>query len=117
MARVHAGTGAAKQRIIHIAPGGRSEVPVQVIDADDLHRELAEIDEDPIRAELNVLEQGEHLARRDELLMELGLRADQSNNGGTGKYAVTGATVAPVKTTADLGAEIGLSKRAMQRDQ
>ena len=47
--------------------------------------------------------QGEHLTRRDEILKALGLRADQSNKGQTGKYAdVTGDNLSPVKTTAEI---------------
>ena len=47
--------------------------------------------------------QGEHLTRRDEILKALGLRADQSNKGQTGKYAdVTGDNLSPVKTAAEI---------------
>jgi hypothetical protein len=67
---------------------------------------------------LTALEEGEQLNERDELLAARGERANTSNKGGTGKYEFTGETVSPVKTTADIATQAGLSERtAQQRKQ
>ena len=70
---------------------------------------LVEIDENLRRADLTVLQQAEHLEARNQELERLGLRAP-SHRPQEGK----GATVAPLKTTKNLAAEIGLSKRSAQ---
>jgi N6-adenosine-specific RNA methylase IME4 len=78
---------------------------------DALLAELTEIDENLIRNELTVLEQGEHLNRRDEVLTEMGMRAKQGDNRFTNDR---GAESAPLKTTADIAAEVGIPKRRVQ---
>lgn len=78
---------------------------------DALLAELTEIDENLIRNELTVLEQGEHLKRRDEVLAEMGVRAKQGDNRFTNGR---GAESAPLKTTAGIAAEVGVSKRRAQ---
>jgi len=50
-----------------------------------------------------VLEQGEHLARRNEILEIMGGRR------GVGRYS-NGETVSPLKTTSEIAKEIGLSE-------
>lgn len=55
---------------------GYATIQVTVLTGSDLHGELAEIDENLVRNELNPLEQGEHLVRRDEILTALGVRAE-----------------------------------------
>lgn len=90
---------------------GWEDIAVNVLELDGLDLELAEIDENLRRNELTVLEQGEHLNRREQILTEKGLMAQ---SGTSLKNLGTGATVAPVKTTRDLANEIGLSKRSTQ---
>lgn len=121
---------------------GWRTIPARVAPLDELRAELAEIDENLVRNELTVLEQGEHLARRNEILTALGerARAGWNGNGHTGKVISGGtaensqpadmaqngtverdtatfvgsATVALPKTTADLATEMGISKRSAQ---
>lgn len=82
---------------------------------DALLAELTEIDENLIRNELTVLEQGEHLSRRDEVLAEMGLRAKQGDNRFTNGRGVDST---PLKTTEDIASETGISKStAKQRKQ
>jgi ParB family chromosome partitioning protein len=50
---------------------GWTEIPAVVVDGDDLHAELAEIDENLIRSELTVLEQSEHIGRRKRIYEQL----------------------------------------------
>jgi hypothetical protein len=61
------------------------------------------------------LEEGEHFNERDEILVARGERATQANKGHTGKYEVTGEIISPVRTTASLAAEAGLSERSAQQ--
>lgn len=97
---------------------GWIEIEAMVIGlSDGLLLELAEIDENLVRADLTTLERSQHLARRVAILEELGHRAKPSP--GTNQYTgVVGATVAPTtKTTADLAAEMGVSERTAQNYQ
>jgi len=88
------------------------EIECTVLDGDDLHNELAEIDENLVRRDLDAISIGEMTIRRDEILEELGLRANQSNKGKS-----TGAESAPVKTTADIAKESGVSERVLQENK
>ena len=96
---------------------GLNEIECVVLDCDALHAELAEIDENLIRNDLDSIGIGELAIRRDEILEALGLRANQSNKGHTGKYAVNGAETAPLKTTADIAKESGISERTLQENK
>jgi len=50
---------------------GYTEIPAIILDVDDLEQELAELEENSIRAELSVLEKSSNLARRKEIYEEL----------------------------------------------
>ncbi len=86
---------------------GWAEIPANVTDLEGLRAELAEIDENLVRSELTVLQQADHLARRVEILEALGQRAP-------GHRPEKGATLAPLQTTAEIAAEMGMSKRSAQ---
>jgi len=47
---------------------GWEEIKAELFEGNELERELVEIDENLMRNDLTVLEQGEHLARRQELV-------------------------------------------------
>ena len=97
---------------------GHIGIPAVIVHgANKLELELAEIDENLIRNELDPISIGDLAIRRDEILEELGERATVSNKGNTGKYQVTGAESAPVKTTADIAKEIGVSERVLQENK
>lgn len=84
-------------------------VPYQ---GDELERELVEIDENLIHNDLTILEQGEQLQRRNEILEAMGKRAKQGDN----QFDIRGGeTVSPLKTTEDIAKEAGLSKRSAQQ--
>lgn len=90
---------------------GWAHIPVIIVPLDDNEAELAEIDENLRRNELTVLEQAEHLHRREEILSARGQRAMpglQPKGGGA-----PGAPPPPT-TTQDLAAGIGLSVRTTQ---
>lgn len=93
---------------------GRAQIEANVFDIDPIDAELAEIDENLQRNNLSVLEEGEHLYRRNQILEAKGERAKQGDNRFTNPR---GDTVTPLKTTAEIAADMGLSERGAQRRQ
>jgi ParB-like chromosome segregation protein Spo0J len=91
---------------------GLAQIEAKVLDLDPLDAELAEIDENLQRNDLTVLEQGEHLFRRNQILEEKGQRAKAGDNQYLG-----GETVSPPKPTAEIAADMGLSERSAQQRQ
>jgi site-specific DNA-methyltransferase (adenine-specific) len=96
---------------------GYIHIQATLLDGSALHAELAEIDENLIRNDLTVLEQGEHLRRRDEILTEMGARAESGAQPGNANAAKNeGDKLSPsFRTTAAIAAEVGLSERDAQR--
>jgi len=92
---------------------GFDEIECIVLDCDELRTELAEIDENLIRNNLDDIAQGEFTIRRNEILEMLGLRAKSGTNV---KNLGTGAPGAPVRTTQDIAQEIGVSKRTLREN-
>ena len=76
---------------------------------DDLECELVEIDENLMNNDLTVLEQGEHIQRRNEILEAMGKRRE------VGRYPSNDEIFSPLKTTEDIAKEVGLSKRSAQQ--
>lgn len=64
---------------------GWSTVRASILDIDEPHRELAEIDENLLHNELTTLERGEHLARRKELYEELHPETKHGGAPGAGQ--------------------------------
>ena len=98
---------------------GWTTIRATIKDLDELDAELAEIDENLRRTELTVLEQADHLLRREQILEAKGLRATRGTNlknSGTGFTVTpvpdadannrTGETVSPVPGTDNLSANI-----------
>ena len=86
---------------------GWESIEAQEFEGDAVAAELAEIDENLMRNDLTFLEQGEHLARRQELV---GFK--QGDNRFTiGRLA----TVAPLKTTLEIAKDAGISERSAQQ--
>ena len=77
---------------------GWTEIPAVILPLGIVDAELAQIDENLIRNELSVLERGEHLLRRNDILEGKGLRATV----GRPKNRETVSPFAP-KTTFDIG--------------
>lgn len=104
---------------------GLTEIAANLVTLDLLDRELAEIDENLVRHELTVIEQGEQLARREEILRLRGQRAAPGWNGN--QWTLGGETVSPPmfpddaparpapKTTATVAREAGFSERSAQQ--
>lgn len=91
---------------------GWESIPARIAPVDGPSAELAEIDENLMRVELTVLERDELLLRREQLLIEMDVRAQRGDNqhtngGGPAQYA------GPLKTTAQMAAEAGMSPRLL----
>ena len=85
-----------------------------VRDYDELRSDLAEIDENLVRNDLDAIGIGENALKRDEILDALGLRAKSGTNI---KNLGTGATFGTLRTTADIAKEINISKRVLQENK
>ena len=93
---------------------GLDEIDCIVLNCDELRTELAEIDENLIRNDLDVIGIGELAIRRDEILEALGVRAKVGDN----QYNQAGrAPGARSRTTESIANEIGVSKRALQENK
>jgi len=92
---------------------GWKEIEAKVFEGDSLECELAEIDENLMHNDLTILEQGEQLYRRNEILKELGLRAKRGDNRFTGGHLTVGGPieeargemVSPLKTAEEISEE------------
>ena len=98
---------------------GLEEIDCLVRSCAGFRSELLEIDENLIRQELTVLEQSEHIARREEILEALGLRTPNHRPPQTlpiieAIEGEEGLTVSPLKTTQELASEIGLSEASFK---
>jgi ParB-like nuclease domain len=95
---------------------GYSEIPAVVVDDDDLHAELAMIDENLMRSELSPADRASQTARRKAIYLELHPETAQGGNWQSGKFCHTeessfvGATSAAIgkpERTVRLDAERG----------
>ena len=101
---------AGAHRLRAVAKLGWTRVPARVVPTD--LAALIEIDENLVCNDLSVLEQGEHLLRREQLLQSMGRRAISGDNQhGQAPETVSGAPV----TTKELGSQVGLSARTVQQ--
>lgn len=93
---------------------GWTHIRARIVELNDIDAELAEIDENLRRSNLSILEEAEHLLRREELLEAKGSRAKPGDNQHTAGDG-GGATVAPPPaTTAGMARGAGLSERSAQ---
>ena len=86
---------------------GYNTIPSIVKDVDKKFSELVECDENLKRNELNHIEIADHIVRREELLVELGLTYAPGHN----QHSISEDKL----TIADIAEGIGLSKRAYQK--
>jgi N6-adenosine-specific RNA methylase IME4 len=90
---------------------GHATILACVVPLDEVHAEIAEIDENLIRNDLSALERIEHNARRVELLDSLGQKA----KGGRPKNNPLPNSGFP-KTTEEIGEAAGMCASAIRRD-
>jgi len=87
---------------------GWDEIKAECFDGNEIECELVEIDENLMRNDLTILEQGEHLARRQELI-------GYKRGGDRKSSAFSKAQNEPLKTTAEIAHDIGISKQTAKR--
>ena len=92
---------------------GHIKVAARIIDADKLHVELAEIDENLERSELTALEHAEQLARRKEIHEAIHPETKQHAAGGHGKANPASDKMSFAAETAK---KLGVNERTVQRD-
>ena len=92
---------------------GCKKIDCVVLDVEPLCAELAEIDENLVRSELNPISIGELAIRRDEILRSLGRRAKCGDN----QHSKGGAPGAEhLVTTAAIADRMSLSQRTLQEN-
>jgi len=84
---------------------GWVEIQSQILDSDELIRELQEIDENIVRNSLCFISIGEHIAKRERILGSLGKRAQRGDN----KYTIDSKE--EIFSTDDLAEKLGISNR------
>ena len=92
---------------------GFEDVPAVVVNDDDLHAELAMIDENLMRAELTPADRAAQTARRKVIYLEL--HPETAKGGNVGPNRQFGGTEAPCFTDATVAAT-GAAKRTVERD-
>lgn len=96
---------------------GWKSVPANVVDLDDLHRELVEIDENLESSPLTTLERAEHHLRRKEIYEALHPEARPvAERGGPGRGKKTMADSATVSFAEDAAAKSGVAARTVRED-
>ena len=103
---------AGSHRLAAFALLGEREIPVQEIDDDDLHAELAMIDENLCRAELSPSDKARQTARRKAIYLEL---HPETAHGGDRKSDQV-ANLATRSFDAETAAATGQSERVIRRD-
>jgi len=93
---------------------GHCEIACTFLEGDSLHVELAEIDENLIRNDLDDISIGELALRRDAILEALGLRALSGDNRFSKSRR---EAVSPLKTTESIAKEIGVGERTLQQNK
>ena len=99
---------------------GIDRIPAKITDLDNIHSELAEIDENLVRAELHYLDRAEMLKRRQEIYEELHPEAKAEEKRKIG-LNVSAETVSALKNTPDTftvetAKKLNLSERAIRQD-
>lgn len=98
---------------------GLDEIPCIIVDDDDLHAELAMIDENLCRAELSPADRAEQTARRKAIYEALHPETKQHVAGAHASNAAQGnaaAKLAVASFTSSTSGATGKSERAVQRD-
>jgi SAM-dependent methyltransferase len=94
---------------------GKKTIRAEVLPVSGIMARILMIEENLIRADLTLMEQSEHLAERNRLLLELGERtSDGQHVSPSRKGARSSAGQAPIKSTKDFADEMGIAARTLQ---
>lgn len=105
---------AGRHRLAACTRLGLAEITADIIDADDLHAELAMIDENLCRAELSPVDRAMQTARRKAIYLELHPETDHGGNatGPSGQFVHTESA----SFAAETAKAIGKDERTVRRD-
>ncbi len=96
---------------------GMAQVPCIIVEEDDIHAELAMIDENLMRADLDPAQRAKQTARRKAIYVELHPEtAHGAIGGGHDQSRQLGDSAKSERFTADTAASTGKSERVVQRD-
>jgi hypothetical protein len=95
---------------------GLETVPCSVVEDDDLHAELAMIDENLCRAELSAADRAKQTARRKAIYEKLHPETGHGENQHTRSRQVGDSSGNVVRFTADTAEKTGKAERVVQRD-
>lgn len=95
---------------------GLTEIECHIVTDDDLHAELAMIDENLCRAELSPSDRARQTARRKAIYLELHPETAHGTPGVSRQVGDTQERTAAERFTANTAAITGQSERAIQRD-
>ena len=101
-----------QHRLAAVKSLGWTDVLCTIFHGNDLESRLLTINENLRRYDLSVLVQAQHIIEREEILEELGQRAQRGENQYTQQESGRASDAPPPKTTTDLATEMGLGKRA-----
>lgn len=104
---------AGSHRLQAVDALGWHEVPCIVVDEDDLHAELAMIDENLCRAELTPADRARQTARRKAIYLELHPETAQHVAGGKARQETASDNLSFAAATAEV---TGRDQRTVQRD-
>ena len=100
---------------------GKKTIRAEILPISGVMARILMIDENLIRSELTLLEQSEHLAERNRLLIELGQRTESGKHvgktdpdGERGDGTRDSAGQPPIKTTKDIANDMGIAERTLQ---
>lgn len=93
---------------------GWEKVEAKKVSYDEIDREIAEIDENLVRAELTVLERAEHLMRQKELYEAKHPETKKGQYGYKGREVVSKPENEIISFSEDVAKKIGVSTRTVQ---
>jgi ParB family chromosome partitioning protein len=93
---------------------GWSTIEATVVDADDLHAELAEIDENLVRLNLTALEKATHIARRKAIYEALHPEARRGVAGAAKRWRSDASETVSVAFSEETASKTGQTERTVQ---
>lgn len=108
---------AGRHRVEAAKSLGWTEIEAVLVDLNDLQREMAEIDENLVRCNLNAADTARQTARRKELYLRMHPETAQGVAGGKARHRSATADSAVAESfTADTASKTGRSVRSVRED-
>ena len=102
-------------RIAAMKTLGKKTIRAEVLPVSGVVARILMLEENLIRADLTLMEQSEHLAERNRLLIELGQRTETGKHINKSSDGARGSAGQPsIKSTKDFADEMGIAARTLQ---